>query len=182
MRRHCTVSGDSKTMVVGANSEESWSISGEQMEEVTAFKYLGVWLDQKMRGNVQMERLREKAEEWAGRTEWMSRVNGQIEVERGRLVWELLARPSLEHAASVWWTGGKVASKRLEALQDRVGRKLLEASRSGAGVAVRVDLGWKKLEERIYGRRVDDSRLVKMIMKKMQDVEVLAGRVSMICC
>ena len=58
----------SKTMVVGANSEESWSISGEQMEEVIAFKYLGVWLDRKMRGNVQMERMREKAEERAGRT------------------------------------------------------------------------------------------------------------------
>ena len=168
----------SKTMVVGANSEESWSISGEKMEAVTAFKYLGVWLDQKMRGNVQMERMREKAEEWAGRTEWMSRVNGQIEVERGRLVWELLARPSLEHAASVWWTGGKVASKRLEAVQDRVGRRLLGASRSVAGVAVRGDLGWKKLEERreekkmLYGRRVerlDDRRLVKMIMKKMRD-------------
>ena len=28
-------------------------------------------------------------------------VNGQIEVERGRLVWKLLAHPSLEHAASV---------------------------------------------------------------------------------
>ena len=83
----------SKTMVVGASSEESWAISGEQMEEVVAFKYLGVWLDQKMRGNVQMERMREKAEEWAGKMEWMSRVNGQIEVERGRLVWELLARP-----------------------------------------------------------------------------------------
>ena len=39
-----------------------------------------------MRENVQMERMREKAEEWAGRTEWMSQVNGQIEVERGRLV------------------------------------------------------------------------------------------------
>ena len=32
----------SKMMVVGANSEESWSIGGEQMEEVIAFKYLGV--------------------------------------------------------------------------------------------------------------------------------------------
>ena len=41
-----------------------------------------------------------------------------IQVERGRLVWEPLARPSLEHAASVWWTGGKVASKRLEAVQE----------------------------------------------------------------
>jgi len=33
------------------------------MEEVEAFKYLGIWLDRKMRGNVQLERLREKAEE-----------------------------------------------------------------------------------------------------------------------
>ena len=71
----------SKTMVVGASSEESWAISGEQMEEVVAFKYLGVWLDRKMRGNVQMERMREKAEEWAGKMEWMSRVNGQIEYQ-----------------------------------------------------------------------------------------------------
>ena len=55
----------SKTMVVGANNKESWLISREQMVKVTAFKYLGVWLDQKMRENVQMERMREKAEKWA---------------------------------------------------------------------------------------------------------------------
>ena len=65
--RFCFNARKSKTMVVGANSEESWSISGEHMEEVIAFKYLGVWLDRKMRGNVQMERMREKAKEWAGR-------------------------------------------------------------------------------------------------------------------
>ena len=93
-------------------------------------------------------------------------------------MWELLAHTSLEHAASVWWTGGKLASKRLEAVQHRVGRKLLGASRSVAGVAVRGNLRWKKLEERreekkvLYGRRVerlDDSRMFKMIMEKMQD-------------
>ena len=56
-------------------------------------------------------------------------------------MWELLARPSFEHAASVWWTGGSLANKRLEAVQERIGRKLLRASRSVAGVAVRGDLG-----------------------------------------
>ena len=39
------------------------------MEEVIG---LGVWLDRKMRGSVNMEGMRGKAEEWAGRTEWMS--------------------------------------------------------------------------------------------------------------
>ena len=57
------------------------------MEEVRAFKYLG--FDRGMRWNVQLEKMKEKAEEWTGKTEWMSRKDGQIEVERGRLVWEL---------------------------------------------------------------------------------------------
>ena len=26
---------------------------------------------------------------------WMSRVNGQVEVDRGTMVWELLERPSM---------------------------------------------------------------------------------------
>ena len=66
----------SKTIVVGRSGGESWSISREVMEEVEAFKYLGIWLNRKMRGNVQMERMRKKAAEWAGRMEWMSCVNG----------------------------------------------------------------------------------------------------------
>ena len=159
----------SKTMVVGATSDSrSWRINGEELEEVKAFKYLGVWFDRGMRGNVQLEKMKEKAEEWAGKVEWMSRKDGQIEVERGRLVWELLARPGLEHAAEIWWPGGKAANKKLEAVQDKVGRRLLGASRTVAGVAVRGDLGWRKLEERreakklLYGKRLEgleDSRL-----------------------
>ena len=51
-----------------------------------------------------------------------------IEVEQGKLVWEFLARLSLEHAVSVWWTRGNIVSKKLEAVQGRVGKKLLGAS------------------------------------------------------
>ena len=39
---------------------------------------------------MQLEKMKENAEESAGKTEWISRKDGQIEVERGRLVWELL--------------------------------------------------------------------------------------------
>ena len=169
----------SKTMVVGATSDSrSWRINGEELEEVKAFKYLGVWFDRGMRGNVQLEKMKEKAEEWAGKVEWMSRKDGQIEVERGRLVWELLARPGLEHAAEIWWPGGKAANKKLEAVQDKVGRRLLGASRTVAGVAVRGDLGWRKLEERreakklLYGKRLEgleDSRLVKAVAEKLKE-------------
>ena len=83
-----------------------------------------------------------KAEEWAGK------VNVQVEVDRGRIVWELIGRPSVEHAAEVWWSGGRSVCKKLESAQMRVGRRLLGASNTEAGVVVQGDLGWRKLEER----------------------------------
>ena len=43
----------------------------------------------------------------------MSRVNGGMEVDRGRLIWELIARPCLEHASEVWWTGGEGSKQEL---------------------------------------------------------------------
>ena len=47
-----------------------------------------------MRGNVHLEKMREKAEEWGARIGCMSRVNEEMEVNSGRLIWELLARPA----------------------------------------------------------------------------------------
>ena len=61
---------------------------------------------------------------------------------RGRLMWELLVRPSFEHAADIWWPGEKAANKSLE------DKQLLGASRPVPGAAVRGNLGWRKLEER----------------------------------
>ena len=37
-----------------------------------------------------------KAEEWVGKVMWMSKVNGLVEVDRRRMVWELIGRPSVE--------------------------------------------------------------------------------------
>ena len=38
---------------------------------------------------------------------WMSQVNGKMEISRGRMVSELLVRPSMEYAAEMWWKGGR---------------------------------------------------------------------------
>lgn len=66
-------------------------------------------------------------------------------------MWELFACPNLEHAASVhvWGHGGKIANRKLEAVHEWVGRKLLGASTSVAGAAVRRDLG--KQGKVLYG-------------------------------
>ena len=55
----------------------SWKIGEEIVEEVEEFKYLGLWVDRKLRGNVQLEKMlkRQKSgfegdmdeqSEWAG--------------------------------------------------------------------------------------------------------------------
>ena len=120
----------------------------------------------------------EYAEEWRFTFNAVKSKDGQVEVERGRLVWELLARPGLEHAAEVWWPGGKAVNRRLEAVQERIGRRLLGAGRTVAGAAVRGDLGWRKLDQRreerklLYGKRLEnleDSRLVKVVAEKLKN-------------
>ena len=71
-----------------------------------------------------------------------------------------------------------MVGRKLEAVQDRIGRKLLGASNTVAGVAVRGDLGWRRLEERreekevLFGRRMGDlgeERLAKWIVEKLQE-------------
>ena len=51
--------------------------------------------------------------------EWVSKKDKQIEMGRGRLVRKLLARPSLKHAAEIWWPSGKIANRNLEAVQQK---------------------------------------------------------------
>ena len=79
---------------------------------------------------------KKKAEEWIGRVTWISRENGQVEVDRGRMVLELLARPSMEYATEVRWAGGHSACKKLESSQMKMGRRLLGACNTVAGVVV----------------------------------------------
>ena len=91
----------------------------------------------------------------------MSRVNGQVGVDRGQMAWERIWRPSVEHAAEEWWSGGHSVCRKMESAQMRVGRRLLRASNIVAGVAVQGDVGWKKLEERreemkvLFGKRLE---------------------------
>ena len=87
----------SKTMVVSGKGSGGKTKINERMENVEVFKYLGVWFDKVISGNVHLE-MREKAEKWRARIGCMSRLNGEMEVERCRLIWELLASSCLEHA------------------------------------------------------------------------------------
>ena len=64
----------SMTMMVGGKgSGGEWKINEEKMENVEVFKYLGVWFDGEKRGNVHLEKMREK-EVWDARRVGSSRL------------------------------------------------------------------------------------------------------------
>ena len=103
----------------------------------------------------------------------MSKVNGLMEVERGR---ELLGRPAVEHAGEVWWSGGR---KKLELVQERIGRRLLGCSATVAGVAVRGELGWWSLGERkklVYGKKVDQFDENRLVAKVVACAKEIGGK------
>ena len=81
--------------------------------------------------------------------EWMSRVNGQVKVDRGRMVWELMGRQYVEHAAEVWWSGGRSVCRNLKSAQMGVDRRLLGASNTVAGVAVEEAGGEERRDESV---------------------------------
>lgn len=98
--------------------EESWSVSGEEIEEVEAFKYLDVF-------------------SWT-KNERMAYVGALC-----------LPKPRACSQCTCMGAGGKIANRKLEAVHEWVGRKLLGASASVAGAAVRGDLG--KQGKVLYG-------------------------------
>ena len=78
-------------MIVGKREGgTSWKIGEEIMEDVEEFKYLGVRFDRKLRGDVYLEMMPNEPEEWVGKVMWMSRVNGQEEIVREWMVWDLM--------------------------------------------------------------------------------------------
>ena len=79
-----------------------------------------MWLDRKLRGNVHIEKMANKAEEWVGKVIWMSIGNGEV--------WELIGKLCVEHAAVVWWSKGIVHA--VELAQMRMCRKLLGTSKT----------------------------------------------------
>ena len=79
----------SKVMVIARRhrrEKRKWWLGNKEMEETEEFKYLGVWMDAKLKGSTHMEKRIERAVEANQRVGWMGRVNGVMETERGTAI------------------------------------------------------------------------------------------------
>ena len=83
--------------------KQKWWSGNKEVEEHEEFKYLGVWMDAKLKGSTHMEKRIERAVEANQRLGWMGRVNGVMEAERGAAIWESMGLPAANFAIEVSW-------------------------------------------------------------------------------
>ena len=92
--------------------------------------------------------------------------------------------PAVNYASEVSWKGSKSQRRKLEAIQEQVGRKVIRASRTVTSCTVMGKLGWIKMTERrenkMMGylgrvRRMDETRLTK----KLYEVDIMEDLATM---
>ena len=95
-----------------------------------------------------MEKRIERALEANQRVGWMGRVNGVMETERGAAIWEPMGLPAVNFAVEVSRKGTKAQQKKLDVVQEQVGRKILGASTTVASCTVMGSRAWVEEDDR----------------------------------
>jgi hypothetical protein len=136
------------------------TLDSDRLEVVQEYKYLGVWLDEKLNWKTHKAYVLAKAKKRAY-TLFGFRVNKLLPVKVCVNLWEVLVRPILEYAGEVWGGG---PWEEADKLQREVAKAILSAPTRTANEAVLGDLGWWELRA-----RRDKARL--KLLKRLMDYE-----------
>ena len=127
-RMHLNVT-KTKVMVFNAargshgQAQYMWKYAGESLEQVSSYKYLGVWLSENLGWNLRISKLVTEGNKTAaelGRVFAMHKLPIKIKSK----VWTTMVRSVLEYCAMVWKTDAK-KEKYLESIQHRVLTRIL---------------------------------------------------------
>lgn len=153
---------------------------GEKLEVVDWYKYLGMEVEERLRGwKTFKKRVLAKATK-VMRASWgMGLQNGHMSAAGGQKMWKAFTRPILEYGAEVWETEDDNAWKEAEAVQLEMGRKILRCggkkTSKVSAAFVNGELGWMPLRARrvmlrlrYWGKleRMPDDRLAKKVYKE----------------
>ena len=77
---------------------------------------------------------------WEG-SRFANLARSQADIKAGLTVWEVGCKPALNYGAKVWACSSKTYEVRLEQIQDRAGRRVLDLTWCFSGVVVRGESG-----------------------------------------
>jgi hypothetical protein len=196
--RFNTKPGKSDVVVCGSRSQCAQPLPefrlGEGVLRVSAqYKYLGVEMGKIGRGgwNAYLVRAAERAEHAMRELAYCVTGRSQLHLTTAVHLFKTLVRPRMEYADAIWGAMcSPSALKRLDAVQERFGRRLLHVRRSTAGEYIRSELGLESMRERVavallrfFGRlaAMPDSRLAAFLFRQ-RCAQVDAGRGKLSWC
>lgn len=169
------VYGEKKKKAETKRDSEKWKLSGERIDRVKCYKYLGVELDEELKNEKTKERMEangrralEATWSFAARTHALPQ---SVQID----LWCQHVRPSLEYASC--WMDRKPWPK-AETLQREMARRILGARTHTPNDSVLGELGWMQLSARRdlsrlkwWGKIVEmpSSRITKQIYSKSKE-------------
>ena len=125
-----------------------WVLGDNVLEVVDRHSYLGIEISQEGIGSSDQRKINEtKARQMTGRI--MSAGSREInKYDHGRILWKSMAVPHCLYGTEI--TNYRVENMRkLEMIQNSMGRWCLGASKCTATEAIRGEMGWSTFKERI---------------------------------
>ncbi len=142
----------SEVMVVNGAFESDILYNGVALKAVSKFCYLGLMLNKDCNWNDAVERATTKVN---GVTARLSRIlHLKLLSARSKvLIWNTLARPTMEHAAATWWADKKQTDK-MEAAQLKALRAVLGCKVGVDALVIRSELGVTSMRSRLDSHKL----------------------------
>ena len=138
----------SKIMEVGEREQEEgeWMLGEKRMEVVEEYKYLGVIIGVNGFGREMNEKVKRAGMMWGRMLNAVKERANKYEVVRG--IWKGIGVPGVLYGMEAIECSSRDI-KLLESIQNRIGRLGLGAKKWTAVEAIRGEMGWSSVEERV---------------------------------
>lgn len=152
-----------------------WRLGGNNINQVTRYKYLGIELTRTLRWRPYIDRILKKAKRNMTQALAMGVSGGFMTVRLACIVWKSLVRSIVEYGCEIW---GDKKFVELEKLQVEMGKRILRCGSRTPDVVVRGELGWERqkarhdeMRLRYWGRIVSmrENRIVKTIYRASKE-------------
>ena len=120
-------------------------INNTAIDNVTQFKYLGVWMDQSLTWSDHIDKLSKKVNKRLG---VLRRVKNVLPQNTLNLLYKTLILPHFDYCDAVWGNSSKTLLDKLEKLQNSAGRIILGLPRRSSTDFVLSTMDWITLEDR----------------------------------
>ena len=125
-------------------------IGNEKLEHVNHYKYLGVWLDSTLNWKTHLHKMQSKIKQRLG---MLRRVRHCIDASTTLLLYNSIILPLLDYCDTVYGNCNIADIIKLQILQNRAGKIILEVPYDTRTQKVLTDLNWFYMTERLFYHR-----------------------------